>query len=102
MIDYVKANYGLSSNSFKAAISSYDLLEDAEFQKQLEKVVQRFVKSSKQWTRQQSQTKSLSFWSISFRPRSWIIVKKYMGVIEIDKCFNSIKSFYDEFMTPDS
>ena len=30
VIDYVRANYGLSSNSFKSAISAYDLLDKSD------------------------------------------------------------------------
>lgn len=48
VIDFVKATHGMASNTFKAAISSFDLLEDSEMQKQLEKIVQSFVKGSKQ------------------------------------------------------
>lgn len=47
VIDYVRKNNGLSSNSFKSAISAYDLLEDSKLQKQIEKIVQTFVSPKK-------------------------------------------------------
>lgn len=47
VIDYVKAHHGLSSNSFKSAISAYGLLEQSDLRGQIEKIVQSFVTPAK-------------------------------------------------------
>ena len=43
VIDHVRTMHGLSSNSFKSAISAYELLEKTDLQKQIEKIVKTFV-----------------------------------------------------------
>ena len=47
VIDFVRAKYGLSSNKFKSAISSYNLLEKKDLQNQIEKIVETFVSPKK-------------------------------------------------------
>lgn len=49
VIDFVRANHGLSSNVFKSAISAYELLDKSVPQKQIEKIVETFV-GAKIWT----------------------------------------------------
>lgn len=46
VIDYVKYHHGLSSKSFKSAISAFDLLE-SDLNDQIEKIVQSFVAPKK-------------------------------------------------------
>ena len=47
VIDYVNSHYKMSSNSFKSAISAYELLEDSDFSQQIEKIVGSFVEPKK-------------------------------------------------------
>ena len=43
VIDFVQRNHSMTSNELKSAISSYDLLEKAPLQKQIDKIVETFV-----------------------------------------------------------
>lgn len=47
VIDYVRSKYDMSSNTFKAAISTYDLLEKKELQDEIEKIVRAFLNPKK-------------------------------------------------------